>query len=269
MFNYDEGDYTQEQFIDVYPEVKKVVTAGIAPEERKCTIILGGQPGSGKSSFYQSRDDLLDYAAINGDEYRRFHPLIKDILKTDPEHYAERTQKFSNQMVETLISDLSDSGYNLIVEGTLRNPRVPIKTCQELKAKDYSAELVVVACNAESAWKSTLARAEMQKAHGQIPRLVPIDIYNNTVHRIPESLDIIESTGCFDHITVQTRELKILFSSDGKVSTSRASDSLRRELDLPSWDSHYKEYERDFLQRKIDILSERVKDLDRNDYDER
>lgn len=71
------------------------------------------------------------------------------------------------------------------------------------------------------------------------------------------------------HLTVQTREFEILFSSDGKVSTPRASDSLRRELDLPSWDSHYKEYERDFLQRKIDILSERVRDLDRNDYDER
>ncbi|MGO5335633.1 zeta toxin family protein [Bilifractor sp. LCP19S3_H10] len=268
MFNFEENDYTQQQFREAYSEVKETVTAGIVPESRKCTIILGGQPGAGKSSFYQSRDDLVSYAAINGDEYRRFHPMIQGILKSDPEHYAERTQKFSNQMVETLISDLSNDGYNLIIEGTLRNPQVPIRTCQELKVKGYSAELVVVACNAELAWKSTLARAEMQKEHGQIPRLVPIDIYNNTVHQIPDSLDTIEKTGCFDHITVQTRDLAILFSSD-RESDDHASAALRKELDLPGWDSRLKEYERDFMQRKIEILSDRIKDMGREDYDER
>lgn len=269
MFNIDENDYTQQQFSQIYPEIKEAVTTGITPANRKCTIILGGQPGAGNSSFYQSRDDLVDYAAINGDEYRRFHPMIKEILKSDPEHYAERTQMFSNQMVETLISDLSNSGYNLIIEGTLRNPKVPIKTCQELKSKGYSAELVVVACNAEQAWESTLARAEIQKAHGQIPRLVPIDIYNRTVHQIPDSLDVIQNTGCFDHITIQTRDLEVLFSSSEKSETVRASEALRQELNLPSWDAHFKEYERDFIQRKIDILSDRMKDMGRDDYNER
>ncbi|MDY6280825.1 MAG: zeta toxin family protein [Roseburia faecis] len=268
MFIIDENDYTQQQFKEIYPKVKETVTAGISPEDRKCTIILGGQPGAGKSSFYQSRDDLLDYAAINGDEYRRFHPDIKGILRSDPEHYAERTQKFSNQMVETLISDLSDDGYNLIIEGTLRNPQVPIKTCQEVKTKGYSAELVVVACNAELAWKSTIARAEVQKEHGQIPRLVPIDIYNNTVHQIPASLNIIEETQCFDRITVQTRDLTILFSSERSENFS-ASAALRNELNLPEWDRHFKEYEKDFLQRKIEILSDRVRNMDRDDFDER
>lgn len=268
IFNFEDNDYTQQQFKEIYPEVKDVVIAGIVPESRKCTIILGGQPGAGKSFFYQSRDDLVSYAAINGDEYRRFHPMIRGILQSDPEHYAERTQKFSNQMVETLISDLSDDGYNLIIEGTLRNPQVAIRTCQELKAKGYSAELVVVACNAELAWKSTLARAEMQKERGQIPRLVPIDIYNNTVHQIPDNLDVIEGTGCFDHITVQTRDSEVLFSSD-KCESRSASSALRDELDLPGWDERFRNYERDFLQRKIEILSDRVKDMDRDDYDER
>ena len=75
MFITDENDYTQQQFDEIYPKVKETVTAGITPEDRKCTIILGGQPGAGKSSFYQSRDDLIDYAAINGDEYRRCSQL--------------------------------------------------------------------------------------------------------------------------------------------------------------------------------------------------
>lgn len=43
------------------------------------------------------------------------------------------------------------------------------------------------------------------------------------------------------------------------------------EKDLQNLDgsSRFREYERDFLQRKIEILSDRVKDMDRDDYDER
>ena len=46
MFITDENDYTQQQFDEIYPKVKETVTAGITPEDRKCTIILGGQPGA-------------------------------------------------------------------------------------------------------------------------------------------------------------------------------------------------------------------------------
>lgn len=43
------------------------------------------------------------------------------------------------------------------------------------------------------------------------------------------------------------------------------------EKDLQNLDgsSRFREYERDFLKRKIEILSDRVKDMDREDYDER
>lgn len=268
MYNYLAEDYTQEQFTRIYPEIKETVTAGIQPENRKCTIILGGQPGSGKSSFYERRDDLLDYAAINGDEYRRFHPMIQDILRTDPEHYAERTQGFANQVTETLISDLGNAGYNLIIEGTLRNPQVPIDTCLSLQEKGYQTELIVIACDAEIAWKATLARAEMQKEYGQIPRLVPLDVYNYTVHQIPHSLEIIQNKGCFNKITIQTRDAQRLFSAEKGDDNQRASDILRKELNLPGWDARYKDYEKDFIQRKIDILSDQMHDLERDSHAE-
>jgi UDP-N-acetylglucosamine kinase len=138
--NYSEYNYTEEEFEDAYKIIKSNLTTGLEPAEQKRTIILGGQPGSGKSTFYEMREDFIDYVAINGDEFRRFHPRHKE-LESDIENYAKNTQKFSNAVVEKLIKELGDEGYSLIIEGTLRSYEVPVKTCEELKSKGYHASL--------------------------------------------------------------------------------------------------------------------------------
>ena len=92
--DYAEDFVYDEQFQRAYQAIRTDLIAGKPPHTDKCTIILGGQPGAGKSSFYELRDELIDYIPINGDEYRRFHPNYRSIIKTDPEHYAERTQLF-------------------------------------------------------------------------------------------------------------------------------------------------------------------------------
>lgn len=266
LSDYELDTYTSEEFNKAYATIRASLTAGRIANQEKCTIILGGQPGAGKSTFYQMRDDLDEYIAINGDEFRRFHPNYKSIIKTDMEHYAERTQSFSNQVVEALIEDLGGNGYNLIIEGTLRNPDVPIHTCELLQGKGYQADLVVIACDAETAWKSTIERAERQKAKGIEPRLVPIDIYNRTVHQVADSLSKIEDRKCFDSITIMDREGCILFGPQSVGQ--RASDILSRNLNLENWENKYPEYERAFIQIKIDLLKSRLEKT-RNDGLER
>ena len=250
---YTEDIFTDEQFHEIYQMIKSDLTEGQTPNSDKCTIILGGQPGAGKSSFYSMKEDLLNYIAINGDDYRRYHPNFQNIIKTDPEHFAERTQSFSNRMVETLINDLGKSGYNLIIEGTLRNPEVPIRTCVFLSKEGYKPNLVVVACDAEKAWKSTIARARLQKEQGATPRLVPIDIYNSTVNTIPNSLALIESRKCFDDIKIINREGEILYRTGQKGC---GTDILKKELNLDNWNKKLPIFEKEFIEEKISILKD-------------
>ena len=254
--NYDADYYSQDEFEKAYEFIKSGLVAGIIPDAEKCTIILGGQPGAGKSTFYQMREDLENYVAINGDDFRRFHPHYKDIVRTSLENYANRTQDFCNQVVERLITELGSQGYSLIIEGTLRNPDVPIKTCEELKGKGYQADLVVVACDAEKAWLATLARAERLKEQRMAPRLVPIDIYNNTVHQIAKSMKVIEEKGCFNSITVVNRDGDTLY--DSRTSGTTAAHVIEKELHLENWDKKLPEFEQDFLQKKIDILKTKL-----------
>ncbi len=252
---YFEDEYSEEQFFNIYSDIKENLIVGNNPGKDKCTIILGGQPGAGKSSFYGFTEGLYDYVPINGDEYRRFHPNIDSIIKTDPEHYAERTQSFSNRVVESLISDLGNKGYNLVIEGTLRNPDVSITTCNFLREKGYNPELVVIACDAEEAWLSTIKRAVNQEKNGQFPRLVPIDIYNNTVHQIPDSLSVIEEAGCFSSISILDRQGNVIYYPEMQKDPV---DILRESLNLHNWDQKYLFYENDFIETKISILKSRL-----------
>ena len=263
---YAEDIVNDEQFNKAYQAIRTDLIEGKTADAEKCTIILGGQPGSGKSSFYEMRDELIDYIPINGDEYRRFHPNYKNIIKTDPEHYAERTQSFSNKIVETLISDLGSCGYNLVIEGTLRNPDVPINTCKFLQSKGYEPELVVVACDAEKAWKSTISRVSLLISKGLAPRLVPIDIYNSTVNQIPSSLERIEQENCFKEITIINRDGNVLYR---KGQGKKASDILRLELNLDNWNQKMPEFEEAFVKEKIAILQSSLRKNKGLDTDER
>ena len=254
--DYINDSFTEKEFEERYNLIRSGLVAGMTPDNDRCTIILGGQPGAGKSTFYEMKDDLLDFIPINGDDFRKYHPRYDAIVKTDPEHYAERTQAFSNRIVETLISDLGSHGYNLIIEGTLRNPDVPIRTCEDLRNKGYHADLVVVACDAETAWRSTISRAIAQKESGQMPRLVPIDIYDYTVHIIPDSMAKIEERDCFDSIMVVDRNRNILF--DKRMHDCSAADIIRRTLNLPNWEKKLPDLEQEFVRVKIDILKSKL-----------
>ena len=50
--NYDADYYSQDEFEKAYEFIKSGLVAGIIPDAEKCTIILGGQPGAGKSTTH-------------------------------------------------------------------------------------------------------------------------------------------------------------------------------------------------------------------------
>lgn len=102
--------------------------------QKPIAIILGGQPACGKSTLINvAKKDHpnLDFLTVNGDLYRQFHPN-KELIK-DPIKYPIETQIFSSVFTEKLIEEAIKRKCNIIIEGTMRNPDVPLKTAQNLK----------------------------------------------------------------------------------------------------------------------------------------
>lgn len=251
----DMNDYSPEEFERQYKVIYDSIVKDGVPQKNHAVIFLGGQPGAGKSFFYAQDDNLHGYIVIDGDQYRKYHPKYDDISKYDMENYANRTQKFVNECIERLIDELSDQGYNLIIEGTLRDPNVPINTCKTLVGKGYTADMYVIAVDAKISWQSTISRANFLLDMGCAPRLVPIDKYNLIVNNLPDNLKKIDDSGFFHAIHVIDRDYNILYPSRNGLS---AAEVLQMKLNLTEWNQDYEKKAGEFLETKIDVLQQEI-----------
>lgn len=249
------NDYTLAEFERQYKLIYDSIVKDGVPQKNHAVIFLGGQPGAGKSHFYSKSDDLNGYIVIDGDQYRKYHPRYDDISKYDMENYANRTQQFVNECIECLIEDLSDQGYNLIIEGTLRDPNVPINTCKTLVGKGYTADMYVIAVDARISWQSTISRANILLDMGCAPRLVPIDKYNFIVNNLPDNLQKIDDSGYFHSIHVIDCDFNVLYPSKSGLS---AAEILRARMNLTEWNKDYEKKADEFLETKIDVLQQEV-----------
>jgi len=190
----------------------KQLTAGKAPVNNPKAYILGGQAGAGKTTLQDIvRQKEPNTVVINGDAYRERHPNYDAIFEKYGADAADHTQSFSNAVTNALIEKLSADSYNLIVEGTCRRAEVPLKTCKDFKEKGYEVELMIICCEKETAWQSTLDRYDMMKQQGKVPRAVSRDKFDEMVNALADNVDSLYKTGEFDEITLYDRQEKELY----------------------------------------------------------
>lgn len=198
-----------EKFKEVYDELTKNKTSVHFPKG----ILLGGQPGSGKTTIhFVVRENNPNIIVINGDDFRSYHPNFSKLQKKYGNDAVKYTQKFSNQMVECLIDKLSSKKYNLLIEGTLRTTGTPLNTYNLLKSKGYSVELSVMAVSKEVSWQGTINRFNEMQSMGLTPRATPKESHDVVVNNIVQNLDELYKLNKFDNITLYNRNQECLYS---------------------------------------------------------
>lgn len=251
-------EYTEEVFEQQYKKVYESVIKDGAFKKNRAVIFLGGQPGSGKSKFYTDDANFDHYIVIDGDKYRQHHPFYNSISHHDIDNLAERTQSFVNRCIERLIDDLSKEGYNLLIEGTLRDPDVPIRTATSLKERGYRTDLYVITCSATEAWRSTINRAKLMSESGEAPRIVPIDKFDRIVHGLPNSLGKIEASKVMDSISIMGRNYEKYYSSHDHHASQTITDTIDNILNIHEWDQNFSQTAEEFDKLKISILHNNI-----------
>ena len=95
--------------------VRSTLFARREPEVHPVAVLLGGQPGAGKSRAAQFARELHDQVlvVINGDDFRALHPDFKRLQRDDPEQMPRVTQAVSAPLVERSIRLLGRVVYRL------------------------------------------------------------------------------------------------------------------------------------------------------------
>lgn len=203
-------------------------------------MVLGGQPGAGKSNTIKALQKQLNksFVFINADEFRSYHPCFDEIQQQYGKDAPLHTGEFAGNVASAMLHMAIRHRYNIIIEGTFRNPDTPINTLKLFKENGYQTEAHVVTTPKEISWQATIDRARLAEISGAVPRYVNKDIHDNIVKSLPKNADKVFASKLADRFVVHSRE-KVLFDSAKNIGTP--GKSIENELNRLS-----KKQERDW-----------------------
>ena len=224
MLSY-EAEVNEDTIRKTLDRIEKTLTFSKQPSLKPVGILCGGQPGAGKSTFHRMAKSVdPNIVIINGDSFRGRHPNNDAIHSRYGDDSVIHTQPFVNAVVEGLIDRLSAKGYSLLVEGTLRDPNVPLETCRLLKSRGYEVELHVMAVSKTESWWGTITRYEDMKAKGMPARRTPREKHDEIAASLPGNLEALYNSKLFDRIALFKRDASCIY--DSKVTPGTNPRSL-------------------------------------------
>lgn len=203
----------------------------IKPHQNPVAILLGGQPAAGKSSLTEAakaNHPDKKFLVINGDNYREYHPEHNKLIREDIDNFSKETQLFSNVFTEGFIKEAIRKKYNVIIEGTMRNPATPLHTAEQLRNAGFRVEAYVIAAPSVVTEMAIFNRYQEEVEIKGAGRLSDMDTHNEAVKGLPVSLDKLYDTKAVDKISIYT------YQSRKKVADFMLADGNWNTLSKPS-----------------------------------
>jgi hypothetical protein len=117
------------------------------PVEHPQMVIIGGQPGAGKSRTMGGVESELSGRGsalkISPDEFREKHPAFKQLNAINDRTSSTFTHEDAGIWAEKLEKYAREHKLNVILEGTLRTPENAVARLQEYKAAGYTTDVRV------------------------------------------------------------------------------------------------------------------------------
>lgn len=135
------------QWLKIYTEqiVPMIGLDKAASQQNPTLIVVGAQPGAGKSAEVQrAANGLCDSVVINGDQFRPFHPDYEAFLKESTATAAERTSDAVGFWVSRALDDARARKCSVVMETTLRQPQLLSDTLRKYQSAGYKIHLRVL-----------------------------------------------------------------------------------------------------------------------------
>ena len=238
---YDEGELYKYFYVDedvimgivdsIYNDyVSKVITV----DNPRC-LIVGGQPGSGKSYFCNKYViDNNDYVYVSLDNYRVYHPYYEDIRKMVIDKWGDDngdekdnpssdltniTHYFAVRVNDILFDRLSNNNYNILLEWNLRYAEGPLETIERIKKLGYIIDIVVVVTSRYVSYEACKLRYNVMSGYNRLARRVSKYFHDMCVEGLISSIGKINEVGYIRNKTINSivcmlRDGHIIWDSD-------------------------------------------------------
>ena len=249
------------------------------PVERPTAVVLGGQPGAGKTPMQNlvSREfaDKGGIVKIIGDDLRSYLPHYKSLQRADDRTAAFYTDRDSGRLVEMAIADAAQRRVNVLVEGTMRSPKVVAKTLRDFRESGFQTDARALAVSPELSSLGILQRYAAQKESRGVGRMTTTEAHSAALTGMLATLDRIQDERLADRLTLYRRGGEVIghldLTGSPKANEPRARELVERERSRPltPQESQYKQREIERLTpilQKHGILPVREQGRDHDDH---
>jgi hypothetical protein len=177
------------------------------PDRPPTLIVLGGQPGSGKTALLTASLTELEQTGpairIVGDDLRSYHPGFVAHQNADPMTASRFTQADAGIWSEKLLNAATERGVHVVFETTMRTPDNVEKIMTAGRLAGYRIEARVLAVSPRVSWQGCHYRFEELHHAGAAARIPPRAIHDAAVIGLAESLQRIELGKLADRVVIQ------------------------------------------------------------------
>lgn len=217
-------------------------------------ILLGGQPGAGKTAVLIASHAELDRSGpairIVGDDLRSYHPNFLAFQKQDPETASQFTQADAGRWTEKLLAAAIDRQVNIVLETTMRTPENVARVIGMARAAGYDVEARAVAVNPRLSWQGNHYRFEEMLHAGDAARIPPQHVHDAAVTGLRISLEKIESENLVDRVQLRTRGGTVIYDNERRRDAwshpPRARLALEQEQSRPMTRSELQRFSDDW-----------------------
>lgn len=186
-------------FYNMYINSEKYLLDNNKKNTTPTAIIIGGQQGSGKTgivlkSVKEFNNRNKDVVILDLDAYRGFYKNCFELIASNPEAYAEITNKLVGKIMETLTNKIINNKFNFIFEGTLGNSAYTLDLLMNSKIKYNIIVKVLAVCREESLLSNFERYIETYKRIG-LGRLTTIEKHDETYKNFTERFKNLEEKG--------------------------------------------------------------------------
>lgn len=204
-------------------------------------ILLGGQPGAGKTAVLTASHAELERSGptirIVGDDLRSYHPNFLAFQRQDPETASQFTQTDAGLWTEKLLAAATERKVNIVFATTMRTPENVARVVGMARGAGYEVEARAVAVNPRLSWQGNHYRFEEMLHAGDAARIPPQHVHDAAVTGLRVSLEKLETEHLVDRVQLRTRGGTILYDNErtknGWSQPPEAHVALEREQSRP------------------------------------
>jgi UDP-N-acetylglucosamine kinase len=190
--------------------VERIVPGLLAgqPQPEPVLIIVGGQPGAGKS---RAQDTIIEQlgrrqaVVVDADDLRPYHPRYDSLALEDDITAAARTHPAASQWVDMALSYTIEQRYDIVYSTTMNSPEGTAARIAQARQAGYHVQAVIVGIHGARSRLGILDRYQSGHEMNGYGRYVPAEIHQRAYPGLLATADRIDREHLVDAVHVFLR----------------------------------------------------------------